>query len=93
MKHRHMYIVEICNEEEDGIRYIAIAEKTLTKEDITEHETLTEKGKTKFGLAKTDTAKIVGFEEFDIDAKTLTAKDCRNFEWEYISEYHRWDCE
>lgn len=93
MSAMYVYIIEAQDVDKDGIRYIAIAEKTLTKKDITEHETLTEKGKTKFGLLKTDTAKIVGFEEFDVDTKMLTAKDCRNFEWKYISKYHRWDCE
>jgi len=71
-----MYVIEVRNIERDGIRYIAVSEKAVAKEDITEFGTLTEKGKTKFGLLKTDKAEIVGLEEFDVDTKTFTATDC-----------------
>jgi len=88
-----MYVIEVRNVDKDRIRHIAVSEKAVAKEDITEYGTLTEKGKVKFGLLKTDKAEIVGLEEFDVDTKTFTAKDCHGFEWRYVSAYHRWDCE
>jgi len=86
-----MYVIEVRNIERDGIRYIAVSEKAVAKEDITEFGTLTEKGKTKFGLLKTDKAEIVGLEEFDVDTKTFTATDCHGLKWKYVSAYHRWE--
>jgi len=94
-----MYVIEVRNIDKDGIRYIAVSEKAVAKEDITEYGTLTEKGKVKFGLkgkvkfglARTDRAEIVGLEEFDVDTKTFTATDCHGLKWKYVSAYHRWD--
>jgi len=86
-----MYVIEVRNVDKDGIRYIAVSEKAVAKEDITEFGTLTEKGKVKFGLLKTDKAEIVGLEEFDVDTKTFTATDCHGLKWKYVSAYHRWD--
>lgn len=88
---RNMYVIEVRNIDKDGIRYIAVSEKAVAKEDITEYGTLTEKGKVKFGLARTDKAEIVGLEEFDVDTKTFIAQDCHGLKWKYVSAYHRWD--
>jgi len=87
-----VYIFEV--RDIDGkIRYIAIAEKNIAKDDLTESETLTVKGRIKFGLTPTDRAEIIGLQTLNLDNKVSSniVKDSCGKKWRYIPSSFRWD--
>ena len=91
---RGIYTLKISNTDTDKVRYIKIPAETITKEDVTEFGTLTQKGKTKLGLLETDKATITWLEEFDGDKRIFTCSfDHRGLKWPCVSAYYRWDCE
>jgi len=60
MMSRKIHILEIRNTNTNEIRHIGIPEEIIAKEDITEFSTLTEKGKTKFGLKEVEKGEFIG---------------------------------
>jgi len=80
---------------EGKIKHIAISESIVAESDFTNTGTLTETGKTKYGLLSTDNAEIIGLETFDVNIDTkalvITAVDSCGMKWRYISPVHRWD--
>jgi len=57
---RKIHILEIRNTNTNKIRHIGIPEEIIAKEDMTEFSTLTEKGKTKFGLKEVEEGEFIG---------------------------------
>ena len=53
---REIYTLRISNTDTDKVRYMKIPAETITREDVTEFGTLTQEGKAKLGLLKTDKA-------------------------------------
>ena len=89
---RGIYTLKISST--DKVRYMKIPAETITKEDVTEFGTLTQKGKTKLGLLETDEATIVWLEEFDGDKRVFACSfDHHGLKWQYVSAYCRWDYE
>ncbi|HEW92540.1 MAG TPA: hypothetical protein ENF81_08370 [Thermotogaceae bacterium] len=91
---REIYTLRISNTDTNKVRYMQIPAETITREDVTEFGTLTQEGKAKLGLLKTDKATIIWLEKFNGNKRVFTCSfDHSGLKWPYVSAYYRWNCE